>query len=194
MCNKACSDLEPCAYGRCSDLVSSAACWFWWIGCISQLNLHAPLPLPPPPCREQKVDVTIHTLKDGVVRVEDAESSLYASIDVVCDKVRYIQPLFCASVRVPAPILAACKLAESTTNPFVNQSHHPIPPPSKPPTPHPTPQVSRKLRKIKERAITKGTWSGRAGPRVDTEEQEFKVWPTWNLIHMERTYIAYGVE
>lgn len=72
--------------------------------------------------RQQKVDVTIHTLRDGVVRVEDAEASLYASIDVVCDK------------------------------------------------------VSRKLRKMKERAITKGTWAGRAGPRVDTEEQEFKEW------------------
>ena len=39
-------------------------------------------------CREQKVEVTIYTLRSGVVRVEDSESALYASIDLVCDKVR----------------------------------------------------------------------------------------------------------
>jgi len=33
------------------------------------------------------VEVTIHTLRNGVVRVEDAEDSLYAAIDLVCDKV-----------------------------------------------------------------------------------------------------------
>jgi len=32
------------------------------------------------------VEVTIHTLRNGVVRVEDAEDSLYAAIDLVCDK------------------------------------------------------------------------------------------------------------
>eukprot|EP00877_Chromochloris_zofingiensis_P008784 jgi/Chrzof1/4159/Cz14g01070.t1 len=70
--------------------------------------------------RQQKVDVTIHTLRNGIVRVEDAEESLYASIDIVCDK------------------------------------------------------VSRKMRKVKEKAITKGTWPGRAGPRVDVEEEDFQ--------------------
>jgi putative sigma-54 modulation protein len=65
--------------------------------------------------------VTLHTLRHGVVRVEDAEASLYASIDLVADK------------------------------------------------------VARKLRRLKERAIVKGTWSGRAGPRVDTTDDEFKV-------------------
>jgi ribosome-associated translation inhibitor RaiA len=35
--------------------------------------------------------VTITTLKSGVVRVEDSEESLYASIDLVCDKVRRLQ-------------------------------------------------------------------------------------------------------
>jgi ribosome-associated translation inhibitor RaiA len=34
------------------------------------------------------VDVTIFTLRNGVVRVEDSEENLYASIDLVCDKVR----------------------------------------------------------------------------------------------------------
>jgi ribosome-associated translation inhibitor RaiA len=33
------------------------------------------------------VDVTIYTVRAGVVRVEDAEASLYASIDTVADKV-----------------------------------------------------------------------------------------------------------
>ncbi|GFR50002.1 hypothetical protein Agub_g12151 [Astrephomene gubernaculifera] len=36
--------------------------------------------------KEQKVEVTIHTLRNGVVRVEDSGSSLYAAIDTVCDK------------------------------------------------------------------------------------------------------------
>lgn len=31
--------------------------------------------------------MTIYTLRSGVVRVEDAEESLYAAIDIVCDKV-----------------------------------------------------------------------------------------------------------
>lgn len=35
-------------------------------------------------------------------------------------------------------------------------------------------QVSRKMRKVKEKAITKGTWPGRAGPRVDVEEEDFQ--------------------
>ncbi|KAI8472827.1 MAG: plastid-specific ribosomal protein 1 [Monoraphidium minutum] len=73
--------------------------------------------------RQQKVDVTIHTLRSGVVRVEDAEASLYASIDTVADK------------------------------------------------------VARKLNKMKELAIHKGTWPGRAGPRGgNEEEQSYKEW------------------
>lgn len=71
--------------------------------------------------RQQKVDVTITTLKAGVVRVEDSEESLYASIDLVCDK------------------------------------------------------VARKLRKVKERLMQQGAWPGKGGPRVNTEEEEFKV-------------------
>eukprot|EP00878_Enallax_costatus_P011079 GHUV01011571.1.p2 GENE.GHUV01011571.1~~GHUV01011571.1.p2 ORF type:complete len:248 (+),score=84.40 GHUV01011571.1:268-1011(+) len=70
--------------------------------------------------RQQKVDVTITTMRSGVVRVEDAEGNLYASIDLVCDK------------------------------------------------------VARKLQKLKERMIAQGNWPGRAGPRVNTEEEDFK--------------------
>lgn len=70
--------------------------------------------------KQQKVDVTIATMKSGVVRVEDSEESLYASIDLVCDK------------------------------------------------------VARKLRKVKDKMIAQGNWPGRAGPRVDTAEEDFK--------------------
>jgi len=37
--------------------------------------------------RLQKVDVTVYTYRNGVIRVEDQEATLYASIDIVCDKV-----------------------------------------------------------------------------------------------------------
>eukprot|EP00798_Chlamydomonas_sp_ICE-L_P016891 gene16891-23168_t len=66
--------------------------------------------------KEQKVQVTIKTVRNGVVRVEDSESTLYAAIDVVCEK------------------------------------------------------VSRKLMKMKEKAITKGKWAGRAGPKGTPED------------------------
>ncbi len=36
-------------------------------------------------------------------------------------------------------------------------------------------QVARKLQKLKERMIAQGNWPGRAGPRVNTEEEDFKV-------------------
>jgi putative sigma-54 modulation protein len=38
--------------------------------------------------RDQVAEVTVYTLKDGVVRVEDVESDLYAAIDLVTDKLR----------------------------------------------------------------------------------------------------------
>lgn len=78
--------------------------------------------------RQQKVDVTVTTMRSGVVRVEDAEESLYASIDLVCDK------------------------------------------------------VSRKLRKLKERLIAQGNWPGRAGPRVNTDEADFKEYMTGVMV------------
>ncbi|GAX78622.1 hypothetical protein CEUSTIGMA_g6061.t1 [Chlamydomonas eustigma] len=37
--------------------------------------------------KEQRVEVTIYTVKNGVVRVEEAEEILYAAIDLVCDKI-----------------------------------------------------------------------------------------------------------
>lgn len=73
--------------------------------------------------KQQKVEVTIYTLRNGVVRVEDTELSLYAAIDLVCDK------------------------------------------------------VERKMIKVKELAIQKGKWPGKAGAghRPDEiEEEEFQ--------------------
>lgn len=71
--------------------------------------------------KEQKVDVTIYTLRNGVVRVEERDEVLYAAIDVVCDK------------------------------------------------------LARKMVRIKERAITKGKWPGRAGPKGGKDEDaDFK--------------------
>lgn len=37
--------------------------------------------------KEQRVEVTIAVLRNGVVRVEEAADSLYAAIDLVCDKI-----------------------------------------------------------------------------------------------------------
>eukprot|EP00884_Botryococcus_braunii_P020665 jgi/Botrbrau1/7282/Bobra.0318s0019.1 len=61
--------------------------------------------------KQQKTDITIYTLRNGVVRVEDVEESMYASIDLVADK------------------------------------------------------ISRKMRKVKEKAIAKGKWPGGSGPK-----------------------------
>ena len=38
--------------------------------------------------RAQRAEVTIYTARHGVIRVEDAESTAYAALDIVCDKVR----------------------------------------------------------------------------------------------------------
>jgi len=59
--------------------------------------------------RQQRTELTVYTLRHGVVRVEDVEENLYASVDLVCDK------------------------------------------------------VQRKLRKLKEKAVDRGTWPGRGG-------------------------------
>jgi ribosome-associated translation inhibitor RaiA len=67
------------------------------------------------------VDITVYTVRNGVVRVEDSEGSLYASIDLVADK------------------------------------------------------LERKMVRVKERAIAKGKWHGRGGPKAAAEEEaEFK--------------------
>lgn len=38
--------------------------------------------------RNQKVEVTVYTLRHGVIRVEDTEEDLYAAIDLVTDKLK----------------------------------------------------------------------------------------------------------
>lgn len=70
--------------------------------------------------KEQKVEVTIYTLRYGVVRVEDKEENLYAAIDKVTDK------------------------------------------------------VERKMQKVKEIAIAKGKWPGKAASHDHVEEQDWE--------------------
>lgn len=62
----------------------------------------------------QSTEIVVYTKKHGVVRVADQEDNLYASIDLVTDK------------------------------------------------------LQRKLRKIKEKSVNKGTWTGRGGPKGGT--------------------------
>lgn len=59
----------------------------------------------------QRAEITVYTLRNGVVRAEDEEDSLYAAVDLVSDKVK------------------------------------------------------QRLRKMKEKAIAKGKWAGRGGPK-----------------------------
>lgn len=61
--------------------------------------------------RRQRTEVTLYTLRNGIVRAEDVEDNMYASIDLVCDR------------------------------------------------------LTRKLRKVKDKAIAKGKWQGRGGPK-----------------------------
>lgn len=61
--------------------------------------------------RNQKVEVTVYTLRHGVIRVEDTEDDLYAAIDLVTDKLK------------------------------------------------------RKMTRVKEKAIQRGTWPGRGGTK-----------------------------
>ncbi|DBB11202.1 TPA: Ribosome-binding factor PSRP1, chloroplastic [Trebouxia sp. C0006] len=61
--------------------------------------------------RRQRTEITLYTLRNGIVRAEDVEENMYASIDLVCDR------------------------------------------------------LTRKLRKVKDKAIAKGKWQGRGGPK-----------------------------
>jgi len=61
--------------------------------------------------RNQKVEVTVYTLRHGVIRVEDVEDDLYAAIDLVTDKLK------------------------------------------------------RKMTRVKEKAVQRGTWPGRGGSK-----------------------------
>jgi ribosomal subunit interface protein len=75
----------------------------------------------------QRAEITVYTLRNGVVRAEDEEDSLYAAIDLVSDKVK------------------------------------------------------QRLRKMKEKAISRGKWQGSGGPKgaqviselVDWEDSEY---------------------
>lgn len=77
--------------------------------------------------RRQRAEITIYTLRNGVVRAEDTEDSLYAAVDLVSDKVK------------------------------------------------------QQLRKMKEKAISRGKWAGSGGPKgaqvitdiVDWEAADF---------------------
>ncbi|KAA6428717.1 MAG: 30S ribosomal [Trebouxia sp. A1-2] len=61
--------------------------------------------------RRQRTEITLYTLRNGIVRAEDVEENMYASIDLVCDR------------------------------------------------------LTRKLRKVKDKAIAKGKWQGRGDPK-----------------------------
>lgn len=61
------------------------------------------------------MDVTITTMRSGVVRVEDAEESLYASVDLVADKIaRKLKKVSSSGLSHPAmcscTVLFACSI------------------------------------------------------------------------------------
>lgn len=71
--------------------------------------------------RRQRTEITLYTLRNGIVRAEDVEENMYASIDLVCDR------------------------------------------------------LTRKLRKVKDKAIAKGKWQGRGGPKGSSSIKQQEV-------------------
>lgn len=170
-------------------------------------------------CRQQKVDVTITTMRSGVVRVEDAEESLYASIDLVADKIaRKLKKVGwgCCLFCVPGGLKGehcnkvAWKLKEGVLGHAVLCAHHRRLIPggvhifgkwSVPLWCVPLHAVeggrvrlslcarAHKLSsqaalcaavcccvfQVKDKLIAQGAWPGSGGPRVNTEDQDFKV-------------------
>ena len=99
--------------------------------------------------REQRTEITAYTLKHGVVRAEDVEENLYASVDLVCDKVRLIFAERCFSY-LPAA---------STSETYSSLLFRVV-------------QLQRKMRKLKEKAVDRGNWQGRGGKAGQTQLYE----------------------
>jgi len=184
------------------------------------------------------VDVTITTMRSGVVRVEDAEESLYASVDLVADKIARklkkvggrvcailqcdhapccslaqgfwsviselaVAPSVVMAVRIRSECCAAarrgcsdisrhkggggeqydlqqliaaeaCKFfAQGTSNKCCMQYCFPYL------TVHWVVSLHRciweSIIQVKDKLIAQGAWPGSGGPRVNTEEEDFKV-------------------
>lgn len=63
--------------------------------------------------------MTITTMRSGVVRVEDSEESLYASIDLVSDKIaRKLKKVNQAVLQLPMWLLQLCQIFTHSGNQF----------------------------------------------------------------------------
>lgn len=128
--------------------------------------------------REQKVEVTIYTLRNGVVRVEDAENNLYAAIDLVRSPVKgaggwwALQGCGQLGAGTHSLLDAACMSCIEMVTCGVVNAHLRLPG-----VPHHLQvcdKIRAKLQKIKEKAISRGAWPGRAGPKEDVDEEDFQ--------------------
>lgn len=146
--------------------------------------------------REQKVEVTIYTLRNGVVRVEDAEANLYAAIDLVgygshCirntpqihhrthpgpESTSYYNVCTCVANMYAATDLREAELLQLHSLACERHRNSTLSPNRCSPSPQVCDKISRKLTRVKERAIAKGKWPGRAGPKEDVEEEDFQEW------------------